>query len=73
MLEFSGFIGSNEFDCIKGCMSTSLKIMLRYPTSLVRLIYTEKVLELLKREDFQMCPVSNFELYLCLAVVHQSS
>lgn len=52
MLAFSVFIGSNEFDCIKGSMSTSSTIMLKYPTSLVKLIYTEKVLELLKRENF---------------------
>lgn len=60
MLAFSVFIGSNEFDCIKGSMSTSSTIMLKYPTSLVKLIYTEKVLQLLK--DTCMFPVSNFEL-----------
>lgn len=60
MLAFSVFIGSNEFDCIKGSIFTSFAIMLKYPTSLVKLIYTEKVLELLKRENFRYMYVSCF-------------
>lgn len=70
MLACSGFIESNDFDCIGGSMSTSVTIMLKYPTSLVRLIYmyTEKVLELLKRDDFQINPCVLFLTLSCTSV-----
>lgn len=48
MLVFLVFIGSYEFDCIKGFIFIFFVIMLKYLISLVKLIYIEKVLELLK-------------------------